>query len=98
MNETLLIVEDEENDAFCLKDGLKKAGVQNPIQVVADGRLALDYLGGEGKFADRGRFPLPSVVFLDLKLPQINGLAVLEWIREQPLLPTMVVVVLTASS
>ena len=98
MNETLLIVEDEENDVFFLKDALRKAGILNPIQVVDDGRRALDYLSGTGKFSDRKAYPLPAVVFLDLKLPQINGLAVLEWIREQPSLPSMVLVVLTASS
>ena len=87
MNETLLIVEDEENDVFFLKDALRKAGILNPIQVVDDGRRALDYLSGTGKFADRKAYPLPAVVFLDLKLPQINGLGVLEWIREQPSLP-----------
>ncbi len=98
MNETLLIVEDEENDVFFLKDALRKAGILNPIQVVDDGRRALDYLSGTGKFSDRKVYPLPAVVFLDLKLPQINGLGVLEWIREQPSLPSMVLVVLTASS
>src|SRR5437773_1472345 len=98
MNETLLIVEDEENDVFFLKDALRKAGILNPIQVVDDGRRALDYLSGSGKFADREAYPLPAVIFLDLKLPQINGLAVLEWIHEQLSLPPMVVVVLTASS
>ncbi len=98
MNETLLIVEDEENDVFFLKDALRKAGILNPIQVVPDGRMALDYLSGAGQFEDRKTYPLPSVIFLDLKLPQINGLAVLEWIREQNSLPSMVVVVLTASS
>jgi len=98
MNGTLLIVEDEENYVFFLKDALKKAGIITPIQVVEDGRLAIDYLSGVGKFADRKAYPLPSVVFLDLKLPQVNGLAILKWIREQPHLPSMLVVILTASS
>jgi len=98
MNGTLLIIEDEENDAFFLKDALKKAGIPNPIQVVADGRVALDYLSGTGEFGDRRRYPVPAVVFLDLKLPQVNGLAILKWIREQADLPSMLVVILTASS
>jgi CheY-like chemotaxis protein len=97
MNGTLLIVEDEENDAFFLRDALHRAGILNPIQVVEDGRLALDYMSGSGKFADRKKYPLPSVIFLDLKLPQVNGLAILKWIREQPSLPSILVVVLTAS-
>lgn len=98
MNETLLIVEDEENDAFLLKNALRKAGIQNPIQLADDGRMALDYLGGFGRFADRRVYPLPSIVFLDLKLPCVNGLAVLEWIRRETSLPPVVVVVLTSST
>jgi CheY-like chemotaxis protein len=98
MNGTLLIVEDEENDVLLLKDALRKANILSPIQVVEDGRLALDYLSGIGKFADRKTYPLPSVIFLDLKLPQVNGLAILKWIREEPSLPSMLVMVLTASS
>ena len=97
MHGTVLIVEDEENDAFFLRDALKRAGIHNPIQVVEDGRLALDYLSGVGKFADRTLYPLPSVIFLDLKLPQVNGLAILKWIREEAGLPSILVVVLTAS-
>jgi len=98
MNGTLLIVEDEENDVLFLKDALRKANILSPIQVVDDGRLALDYLGGVGKYADRKTYPLPSVIFLDLKLPQVNGLAILKWIREEPSLPSMLVMILTASS
>lgn len=98
MNGTLLIVEDEENDVLFLKDALRKANILSPIQVVEDGRLAMDYLGGVGKYADRKTYPLPSVIFLDLKLPQVNGLAILKWIREQSSLPSMLVMVLTASS
>jgi len=97
MHGTVLIVEDEENDAFFLRDALKRAGIHNPIQVVEDGRLALDYLSGVGKFGDRTLYPLPSVIFLDLKLPQVNGLAILKWIREEAGLPSILVVVLTAS-
>jgi len=98
MNGTLLIVEDEENDVLFLKDALRKANILSPIQVVEDGRLAMDYLAGVGKYADRKSYPLPSVIFLDLKLPQVNGLAILKWIREQSDLPPILVMVLTASS
>ncbi len=98
MNGTLLIVEDEENDVLFLKDALRKANILSPIQVVEDGRLAMDYLAGVGKYDDRKTYPLPSVIFLDLKLPQVNGLAILKWIREQSDLPPILVMVLTASS
>jgi two-component system response regulator len=70
--------------------------VANPIQVATDGRQAIDYVQGAGKFADREKFPLPCLVLLDLKLPYVMGLDVLKWIRQQPGVP-LVVVMLTAS-
>jgi CheY-like chemotaxis protein len=94
---TILQVEDDSNDVFFFQRAMKKAGVANPIQVVSDGREAIDYLKGAGKFADRAQFPLPSLVLLDLKLPYVMGMEVLRWIRQQPGTP-MVVVMLTASS
>lgn len=96
-NDTILQVEDREEDVFLLNYALKQAGVRNPVQVASDGQEAIDYLSGAGKFADRAAFPLPCLVLLDLKLPLRMGLEVLEWIRQQPALRTMVVVVLTSS-
>ena len=98
MNQTFLIVEDEENDIYFLKHALQKAGISNPVQVVESGQAAIDYLAGTGKFADRNTYPLPTMIFLDLKLPQVHGLDVLKWIRTQSSLPPLVVLVLTSSS
>lgn len=98
MDQTFLIVEDEENDIYFLKHALKKAGITNPLQVVESGQAAINYLSGAGAFADRRAHPLPATIFLDLKLPQVHGLEVLKWIRAQHLLPPIVVVVLTSSS
>ena len=81
---TILQVEDDPNDVFFLQKAMKKMGVTNPIQVAHDGQEAIDYLQGAGKFADRGKFPYPCLVLLDLKLPYVMGLEVLRWIREQP--------------
>jgi len=92
----ILQVEDDPNDVFLLQHAMKKAGVKNPIQVANDGQQAIDYLKGVGKFADREQFPLPGLVLLDLKLPYVMGLEVLKWIRQQPGM-VMVVVLLTAS-
>src|SRR5688572_4680933 len=96
-NHPLLLVEDNEDDVFIMKRALEGAGVKNPLFVVEDGRQAIDYLQGTGKFADRQLFPLPALVFLDLKLPYVSGFEVLTWIREQPLLSSVVIVVLTSS-
>lgn len=93
----ILQVEDDVNDVFFLQHAMTKAEVPNPIQVVNDGQQAIDYLKGAGKFADRGQFPLPCLVLLDLKLPYVMGLDVLKWIREQSG-PTLVVIMLTASA
>ena len=94
---TILQVEDDPNDVFLFKHALSRVGVTNPIQIATDGQQAIDYLYGEGQFADRAKFPYPSLVLLDLKLPFVMGLEVLRWIRKQPgtVLP---VVILTASA
>ena len=97
MKSTILLVEDESNDAFFLKSAFKKAGILNPVFVVAHGREALDYLQGKGAFGDRDRFPLPSLVLLDLKLPHVMGFDVLRSIRATPEIAATVVVVLTSS-
>ena len=97
-NRALLLVEDNEDDVFLMKRALKGARVVNPLFVVEDGQEAVDYLGGGGKFADRDQYPLPAVVFLDLKLPFISGHDVLAWIRRQRELESLVVIVLTSSN
>jgi two-component system response regulator len=93
---TILQVEDDPNDAFLLQHAMNKMGVTNPIQIATDGQQAIDYLKGEGKFADRVKFPFPALVLLDLKLPYVMGLDVLKWIREQSN-TSLAVVMLTAS-
>jgi CheY-like chemotaxis protein len=95
--QTILLVEDEENDVVFMEMAMEKAGLMNAFQVAEDGAEAIDYLSGKGEFADRARFPLPSIVFLDLKLPRVMGMDVLKWIRDQPALDTMVVIMLTSS-
>lgn len=94
---TILQIEDDQNDAFLVAHSLHKIGVTNPIQLVADGQQAINYLQGAGKYCDRTQYPLPDLILLDLKLPRVMGLEVLRWIRRQAGLP-MIVVVLTASS
>src|SRR5437763_9063649 len=94
---TILLVEDDENDSFFVRRGFKKAGVVNPMQIVRDGQEAINYLRGEGKFAQRDNFPLPDIILLDLKLPFVMGLDVLKWIRQQSDL-SPIVVILTSSA
>lgn len=94
----ILLVEDDRNDVFFLQYAFERAGINNPLEVVEDGQQAMDYLAGAGRYADRERHALPCLVLLDLKLPVRVGLEVLRWIREQPALQTLLVVVLTSSA
>jgi CheY-like chemotaxis protein len=96
-NDTILHVEDREEDVFLLNYAFKRAQITNPVQVVMDGQEAIDYLAGSGKFADRTQFPLPSLVLLDLQLPSKTGLEILEWIRQQPAYRSLIVIVLSSS-
>ena len=92
MTRAILLVEDEENDVFFMEEAMKKAGILNPIRVASDGREAINYFKGAGKFANREEFPLPCFVMLDLKLPYVMGLDVLKWIRDQAEMAVIVVI------
>jgi CheY-like chemotaxis protein len=94
----LLLVEDNEDDAFLMKRSLKMAEIEQPVHVAADGQQAIDYLAGNGPYADRSAYPLPSVVFLDLKLPFKSGHEVLAWIKSRQELAETIVIVLTSSN
>jgi CheY-like chemotaxis protein len=97
-NATILLVEDEPSDVFLMRRALKSAQVTNPMQIAGDGQEAINYLSGAGKFSDRAQFPVPSIIFLDLKLPYKTGFEVLDWIRGQEHLNQTLVMVLTSSS
>ena len=94
---TMLIVEDDPTDVLLIQRAFQKANVTSSQQVVSDGDNAVAYLAGQGPYADRTIYPLPVLVLLDLKLPRRSGLEVLEWVRQQPGLKRLPVVMLTAS-
>ena len=95
MAKQILIADDDATDAELLLRVLQKAGLTNPVATVTDGEETLAYLKGEGQFADREKFPLPSVLFLDLKMPRLNGLEVLECLTSQSLLADLLIIVLS---
>lgn len=92
-----LLVDDSEDDVFFMLRAAKAAGVGTTFHVARDGQEAKDYLAGAGGYADRTQFPLPKLMLLDLKLPYLSGLDLLEWLRAQPHLDGIVVIVLTSS-
>lgn len=94
---TVLLVEDNEEDAFLLRRALKMESVTCDLQVAQDGQEAIDYLGGVGPFADRARHPVPVLVLLDLKLPYVNGFEVLAWVATQPACKDLSIIILTSS-
>jgi len=94
---TILLVEDDPNDILLMQRAFNKARLANPLEVVTDGEEAIAYLSGEGRFADRNRYPVPLMLLLDLKMPRRNGFEVLEWLKEHPEFNQIPVVVLTSS-
>ena len=80
----ILIAEDSEADVFFLLRVMNQAGVRNPICLVRSGPETLAFLQGTGPYADRAKYPPPGIVFLDLKMPQIDGFEILRWRKTQP--------------
>lgn len=93
----ILLAEDDSNDVLLVQRAMRRAQIAHPLRHVEDGQQAMDYLAGQGAFADRACHPLPAVVLLDLKLPRFSGHEVLAWLRQQPGLRRLPVVVLTSS-
>ena len=96
MLKPILLVEDNPKDVELSLVALGKSQLANEVVVVRDGAEALDYLRCQGKYQDRAQGN-PAVVLLDLKLPKVDGLQVLEQIKGDPTLQSIPVVILTAS-
>src|SRR5436190_4286477 len=94
----ILLVEDEPNDVFLIERAFRKCDFHNILSTVGDGEQAIAYLEGAREFADRQKYPVPSIMLLDLKLPKRTGLEVLAWLRgRDDSLRRLPVVVLTSS-
>jgi CheY-like chemotaxis protein len=93
----ILLAEDREDDVIVIRRAFGRAGLTTALHVVRDGEEAISYLAGCGKYANRTEYPLPWLVLLDLKMPRVDGFEVLKWIRKEPGLRSLIVVVLTAS-
>ena len=94
----ILLAEDDPNDVLLIQRAFQRNHVANPVQVVRDGEEALAYLSGQAPFTDRERHPLPVLMLMDLKMPRKSGLEVLAWVRHQPVLKRLPIIVLTSSN
>ena len=93
----VLMAEDNEHDIIATKRAWKKHGISNPLYVVNDGEECLDYLYRRGKYSEKGAAPRPGILLLDIKMPKMDGLAVLQHIRNDPKLRCLPVIILTTS-
>jgi CheY-like chemotaxis protein len=94
----VLYAEDEEDDVFLLRHAFKETGIPNRLLSVPDGEAALRYLSGSGEYSDRCSYPLPILLLLDINMPMVSGLEVLQWVRAQPDLRFLPVLILSSSS
>ena len=96
-NLPILLAEDDEDYALILQSAIKSLGWTNPIQIVHDGTEAINYLSGDGQYADREAYPFPSVMFIDVKMPGADGFDVLRWMRDHPECPVVPTIMLSSS-
>lgn len=96
-NKTILLVEDNPDDAKLTLRAFKKSNIANPIAVAKDGVEALDFLFARGAYSDRSDKSLPVLVVLDLKLPKLDGHGVLKAIRADERTKLIPVVIMTSS-
>ncbi len=93
----VLMAEDDEHDILAAQRAWEKKRIANPLYIVNDGEECLDYLHRRGRYGKRGAAPRPGVLLLDIKMPKLDGLAVLQHVREDDELRRLPVVILTSS-
>jgi CheY-like chemotaxis protein len=93
----VLLAEDDEHDIVATRRAWKKQNIANTLYVVNDGEECLDYLHQRGKYSELGSSPRPGILLLDIKMPKMDGLAVLEHIRKDEKLRHLPVIILTTS-
>ncbi|MBI5185029.1 MAG: response regulator [Nitrospinae bacterium] len=93
----VLLAEDNQDDIVATQRAWKKNNIANPLYIVNDGEECLDYLHQRGKYADPASAPHPGILLLDIKMPKMDGLAVLKHVREDEGLHRLPVIILTTS-
>jgi CheY-like chemotaxis protein len=94
---TILLAEDSADDVFFFRRGLQKTGLNAEIKVVENGQEAIDYLTQQNGYAEPMMSPRPDVIFIDLKMPEVDGFELLEWISKNYATPPFEAIVLTSS-
>ncbi len=94
---TILLVEDDDGHARLLERNLRRGGIANRLVRVRDGQEAVDYLHRLEPYTDVAQYPDPNVIFLDVRMPRLDGFEVLERIKKHPQLMTMPVIMLTST-
>jgi CheY-like chemotaxis protein len=95
---SILVIEDDPNDLFFLKRAFSSLETDCAMQAVGDGAEAIDYLRGVDDYSDRQRFPIPTLILMDLKMPRVDGFEFLAWLRREPGLKMIPVVVFSSSN
>ena len=98
MAHNYLIAEDDPDTQLLIQRAFRQADLSAPLYFTNDGQHAMDYLEGKGSYADRLQFPMPAILLLDLKMPFRDGFEVLRWIRADPRLRKLVVIMFSGSS
>ena len=93
----ILYAEDDPNDVVIFKMAFRRATLPHELYSVDDGEAAIEWLQGKGQYHDRKEFPMPDVLVLDLKMPRKTGFDVLEWVRGNPELQMLPVIILSSS-
>jgi len=93
----ILYAEDDPNDVCLFQMAARRASLPYTMETVQDGQAAVDWLAGRGSYSDRTEYPTPSLLVLDIKMPRLNGLQVLEWVRAQENLKDIPVIMLSSS-
>ncbi len=93
----VLLAEDSEDDGLLLEMAFGQLDRLRLLPRMTDGEQTISYLRGDGKYADRRRYPFPDLLLLDLKMPRLDGFQVLKWLRANPF-PKLVVAVLSGSN
>lgn len=93
----VLLAENNEDDLIFLQRAIRKAGVSVSLHLVSNGEEAVSYLLGEGEYADRERYPKPVLLITNVKMPRMNGLELLVWVKQQPNYKDLPVLVMSSS-